>query len=112
MAQVLISAGASVLVGVLALIGVVLTNSHSNNKMQNEMKISQAVTATRLEELTREVQLHNNFAQRIPTLEQQQCTNERRLKNLESAAASIPHLETSVDDILRRVKDLEAYHKN
>lgn len=83
MTVALISAGASVLVGVLSLIGVMITNSRANNKMQNEMKTSQAVTDERISELTREVRMHNNFAQRIPVIEEQIKVVNHRVGNLE-----------------------------
>ena len=83
MAEALISAGAAVVVGVLSLIGVMITNSRSNSKMQNEMKTSQAVTDERISELTREVRLHNNFAQRIPVIEEQIKVVNHRVGNLE-----------------------------
>ena len=44
---------------------------------------AQAVTDTKLEELTREVRAHNNFAQRVPVLEEQIKAVNRRLANLE-----------------------------
>ena len=49
MIEAIIAGGASVLVGALSLIGVILTNSRANSKMQNEMKTAQAVTDERLE---------------------------------------------------------------
>ena len=56
----------------LTLIGVLISNSRS-----------QAVTETRLEELTREVRLHNNFAQRVPVMEEQIKVVNHRLEDLE-----------------------------
>ena len=50
----------AILAGAVTLIGVLIANSRS-----------QAVTATKLEELTREVREHNNFARRVPILEEQ-----------------------------------------
>lgn len=51
----------------------ILANSSSNKKLVNDLKLevtkNQAVTDTKIEELTREVRLHNNFAQRVPVLE-------------------------------------------
>lgn len=111
MTEALIAGGSSIIVGVLALIGVMVTNSKANSKMQNDMKVSQAVTDTKLEALTAEVHLHNNFAQRIPTLEQEQVATNRRLKNLEDSIQPIPSLETEIQDIKRRLKILEDYHK-
>ena len=48
----------AVIAGAVTLIGVLMANSRS-----------QAVTDTKLEELTREVREHNNFARRVPILE-------------------------------------------
>lgn len=110
MIEALIAAGSSIVVGVLALVGVVVTNSKANSKMQNDMKVAQAITDTKLEVLTAEVHLHNNFAQRIPALEQEQVATNRRLKNLESAVAPVSALEIEVEDIKRRLKLLESYH--
>ena len=50
----------AVIAGAVTLIGVLIANSRS-----------QAVTDTKLEELTREVREHNNFARRVPILEEQ-----------------------------------------
>lgn len=83
MTEALISAGTAIVVGVLSLIGVMITNSRSNSKMQNEMKTSQAITDERISELTREVRLHNNFAQRIPVIEEQIKVVNHRVGNLE-----------------------------
>lgn len=107
----LISGGCAVVVGVLSLIGVMITNSRANSRMQNDMKVAQAVTDAKLEALTTSVNLHNNFAQRIPSLEQEQIANNRRLKNLEDAVQPIPAFETELQDVIRRVKVLECYHK-
>lgn len=83
MIEALISAGASLFVGVLAFIGVMITNSRSNSKMQNDIKTAQAVTDERISELTREVRLHNNFAQRIPVIEEQIKVVNHRVLDLE-----------------------------
>lgn len=57
--------------GGLALIGVIITNLMSSKKMEQKLEKSQAVTECRLEELTREVREHNNFAKRMPVVEEQ-----------------------------------------
>ena len=44
---------------------------------------SQAVTDTKLEELTREVREHNNFARRMPAVENEIENINRRIENLE-----------------------------
>ena len=62
------------------------TNSKSNDKMQAEMKAqfekAQAVTDIKIEELTREVREHNNFAKRVPLLEQKVARNEQDIADL------------------------------
>lgn len=73
----------SLITGGLALIGVVLTNISSNSKIQNDMKVNQEVTGTKLEELTREVRKHNNFAERIPVLEEKIKVINHRLDDIE-----------------------------
>lgn len=57
--------------GGLALIGVIITNLMSSKKMEQKLEKSQAVTECKLEELTREVREHNNFARRMPVVEEQ-----------------------------------------
>lgn len=59
--------------GGVTLIGVLIANGKS-----------QAVTDTKIEELTREVREHNNFARRVPLLEQKMDRMESRIKELEA----------------------------
>lgn len=79
----IIAAGSSLLVGVLSLIGVIITNNRSNAKMQSDMKTAQAVTDEQIKELTREVRDHNNFARRMPVVEEQIKVINHRLSDLE-----------------------------
>ena len=83
MIEALISAGAAIVVGVFSLIGVMITNSRANSKMQNDMKTAQAVTDERISELTREVRMHNDFARRIPVIEEQVKVINHRVADLE-----------------------------
>ena len=62
---------ASMITGVLALVGVIVTNIASNRKTEQTLKTAQAVTDTKLEELTREVRKHNGFAEKIPVMQEQ-----------------------------------------
>ena len=62
------------------LLGVLLSNRNSTDKMQSEMRTAQAVTDTKIEELTREVREHNNFAKRVPVLEEQIRTLQEEVK--------------------------------
>ena len=73
----------AVITGVASVIAVVITNSRSNREMDHKLEMAQAVTDTKLDELTREVRLHNNFAQRIPVLEEQNKELFYRIKELE-----------------------------
>ena len=66
----LITAAASITVSIISLIGVIITTRASASKIQNELKINNAVQDERIQELTREVRLHNSFAERIPVIEQ------------------------------------------
>ena len=72
MSEAWISVAGSVAVGILTLIGVLLSNNRA-----------QAVTETKLEELTREVREHNNFAQRVPVVEEQIRGLGQRVEKLE-----------------------------
>lgn len=60
--------------GGVTLLGVLISNSKA-----------QAVTDTKLEELTREVREHNNFARRMPVVEEQIKVINHRIQDLEEA---------------------------
>ena len=70
LAAALISAGSSIAVGILTLIGVVITNNKANREIEHKLEMAHAVTETRIDELTREVREHNNFARRVPVVEE------------------------------------------
>lgn len=78
---------AALITGGLSLAGVIVSNLLAARKTEAAMRINQAVTDTKLEELTREVRSHNNFAQRMPVVEEQ------------------------IKGMNHRISDLEAYHK-
>lgn len=63
---------AAIVTGLITLIGVLISNSKS-----------QAVTDTKIEELTREVREHNNFAKRMPVVEEQIKVINHRIEDLE-----------------------------
>lgn len=73
----------AIITGGLSLIGVIVSNIHTAQSMDAKLDKQQAVTETKLEELTREVRTHNNFAQRIPVLEEQMKVANRRIADLE-----------------------------
>ena len=63
----------ALITGVFSVIVSLIANSSSNKKLVNDFKLevtkNQAVTDTKIEELTREVREHNNFAKRMPVVE-------------------------------------------
>jgi TolA-binding protein len=73
----------AIISGGLSLIGVIVSNSHTAQSVNAKLDKQQAVTETKLEELTREVRAHNNFAQRIPVLEEQIKVANHRIADLE-----------------------------
>ena len=64
----------ALITGGVTLVGVLISNQKN-----------QAVTETKLEELTREVREHNNFARRVPILEEQMKVANHRIQDLEDA---------------------------
>lgn len=62
----------ALITGGVTLVGVLISNQKN-----------QAVTETKLEELTREVREHNNFARRVPILEEQMKVVNHRIQDLE-----------------------------
>ena len=77
----------ALITGGLSLMGVIFTCLTTYRKGQAAAQIAQAVTETKIEELTREVRQHNHFAQRMPVVEEQ------------------------IKVINHRIGDLEQYHK-
>lgn len=71
----------------LSLVGVMVTNYFNNkslsDKVAHQLEVAQAVTDTKIEELTREVRMHNNFAQKIPVLEEKMSVANHRIEDLE-----------------------------
>ena len=66
----------SAITAVLALVGVIVTNYRANKK-------AQVIIEYKIEELTREVREHNNFARRMPVVEEQIKGINHRIKDLE-----------------------------
>ncbi len=77
----------ALITGGLSLAGVVGTCLATAKKSERAAAVAQAVTDTKIDELTREVREHNNFAQRMPVVEEQ------------------------IKVINHRIEDLEQYHK-
>ena len=74
----------AVITGVATVLGVVLSNRNSNQKINHQIEVSQAVMNTKIEDLTREVREHNNFAKRMPVVEEQIKVANHRLADLEN----------------------------
>ena len=88
---------AALITGGLSLAGIIVTAIASNRAMAEKLdkqsqladariEKAQAVTDTKLEELTREVREHNNFAKRLPVLEEQIKVANHRIEDLEKGA--------------------------
>ena len=80
-----------------SLIGVILTcwvaNRKTKDDIKEEFRIAQAVTDTKIEELTREVREHNNFARRMPVVENE-----------------IKHLREDEKHLAEDISKLQSYH--
>lgn len=78
---------ASLITGLLSLSGVMLSNLLSDRRRENALRTAQAVTDEQLRQLTREVREHNNFARRMPVVEEQIKVINHRLEDLEKEGA-------------------------
>ena len=73
----------AIISGFFTLVGVVITVWVGIRKQAQQSAIQQAVTETKIEELTREVRKHNNFAERLPVVEEQIKVINHRVADLE-----------------------------
>ena len=73
----------ALITGGLLLIGTVLTVLATSSKTNTTLKINHAVTDTKIDALTQEVKEHNNFAKRMPVVEEQIKVINHRLDDLE-----------------------------
>lgn len=73
----------TLITGSLSLLGVIITSNKTARDVPAKLDKQQAVTDTKLEELTREVREHNNFARRVPVLEEQIKVANHRIDDLE-----------------------------
>lgn len=76
----------ALITGGLSLLGVIISGIASGRNIDAKLDKAQAVTETKLEELTREVREHNNFARRVPVLEEQIKVANHRINDLEKGA--------------------------
>ena len=73
----------ALITGAMSLLGVVVTCVATARKNEQNLRLSQAVTDTKIQELTREVRHHNGFAEKIPVLQEQIKVINHRLADLE-----------------------------
>lgn len=59
----------ALITGGCGLVGAIISAKAVSNKVQQQLVVNQAITDTKIEELTREVREHNNFAKRMPVVE-------------------------------------------
>ena len=78
----------AIITGVLTLVGTVITVLSANRKTISSLEIQQAKTDEKIENLTKEVQKHNNFAERMPVVENDIKTIYNRIDKIESEGKS------------------------
>lgn len=76
---------AAAITGLLSLVGVIISNVSANKKIEHKIETAQAVTDCKVDELTREVREHNNFARRMPVVEEQIKVINHRISDLEKS---------------------------
>ena len=74
----------AVITGGLALVGVIITNVAGNRRAGERLRIAQAVTDAKIDELTREVRKHNGFAEKMPVIQEQIKVINHRIADLEN----------------------------
>lgn len=73
----------ALITGGLSLIGVIIASVSGNRRTEQKIQVAQAVTDTKIEELTREVRKHNGFAEKIPVIQEQIKVINHRIADLE-----------------------------
>ena len=73
--------------GGLALIGVIVTSMQNGRKIERKLEQQQALNNYKIDELTREVREHNNFAKRMPVVEQQIASIQEKINYLHPGKA-------------------------
>ena len=96
----------AIITGGLALVGVIITNVAGNRRAEEKLRIAQAITDAKIEELTREVRKHNNFAEKIPVIQEQIKVVNHRLADLEDII-SIHALRVEGDETQNAYRGLE-----
>ena len=76
----------AIISGLVTLLGTIITVFAGLKTSAQKAAIQQAITDTKLDELTREVRKHNNFAERLPVVEEQIKVINNRIADLEKEA--------------------------
>ena len=74
----------AVITGGLSLLGIIYSSDKSASKADAKLDKQQAIIETKMDELTREVREHNNFARRMPVVEEQIKVINHRIEDLEN----------------------------
>lgn len=82
----IITALGSILASIITVISVIVTANKNNAAVDAKLDKQQAVIETKIEELTREVREHNNFARRMPVVEEKIAVANHRIDDLEEEA--------------------------
>lgn len=75
----------AIITSLSTIVGVMITSRTNSNKIQNEIRTHQAVTDEKIDNLTAEVREHNNFARRMPVVEEQVKVINHRIADLEKS---------------------------
>lgn len=75
---------AALIAAAASIVSNIILTRKSATEMDHKLELRQAVTDTKIDELTREVRAHNNFAQRVPVLEEQIKVANHRISDLEA----------------------------
>ncbi len=73
----------AIITGLCSIVAVAITAHESEKNLQQQLEVSQAVMNTKLENLTDEVRIHNEFARRMPVIEEQIKVINHRIEDLE-----------------------------
>lgn len=74
----------ALITGAFTLVGVIITSQQNGRKIERKLEQQQALNNYKIDELTREVREHNNFAKRMPVVEQQIASIQDKINYLHS----------------------------
>lgn len=79
----------AVITGVASIAAVVITTRSGNKDIAHKLETNQAVTDTKLQALTDEVRSHNEFAKRMPVVEEQIKVINHRIDDIERSERNV-----------------------